>query len=294
MGLRSYSKGQRWYSPVSILGICVIACLYLLLRSQYIIQSAFKLPSHPSKIDGITVPVVLTLHFNTRFDSTAILHNCLAAKSINVRMIVHTEYMSAKYCGVCACLKFEEKNCPSPEKGKRRPSLCEKMNWMANAIQKYREFIFLDADLIVMYPREFFRGMASRAIMTDFLATYAHGLAAHPSKYLNDFNSGMMFIRHIPSANYTDLVPTMYRSHTGNDQGVLARFIHKYYGMRWDTLSWKWHCITIIRLRNDVNPAHCLTIHDRDERKPLLKQLNRTMLTLPPSREVNAKSFSSN
>jgi len=91
-----------------------------------------------------------------------IMHNCLAAKSVNVRMIVHNQCMADKYCSVCTCEKFMKKNCPSPRKGKSSNS--EKLHWIRDAIERYREFIFLDADLIVMYPREFFYGMAARAL----------------------------------------------------------------------------------------------------------------------------------
>lgn len=113
-------------------------------------------------IEAIAMPVVLTLHYKTTWDSPLIMHNCLAAKSVNVRMIVHNQYMADKYCSVCTCEKFMKKNCPSPRKGKS--SNCEKLHWIRDAIERYREFIFLDADLIVMYPREFFYGMAARAL----------------------------------------------------------------------------------------------------------------------------------
>jgi len=70
----------------------------------------------------------------------------------------------------------------------------------------------------------------------------------------------------------------MYKYKSGSDQSMLTGFVHDYY-KHWDTLSWKWHCRAIIRLKNDVPPKQCLTIHDRGEDDILLKYLNRTMLT---------------
>jgi len=276
-----------FYTP--ILALPFLICFFLLQQHHHLIRDLLKkspvsssipappISSIPSNVDGLTIPIVLALHYKSRYDAKLVLHNCLAAKSVNVRMVVYTEFMSDKYCDVCACVKFAKTNCPRPRPGK--PNHCEKMHWMSEAIEEYRELIFLDSDLIIMHPREFFYGMASRALSTDFLATYAETTAAKPSKYLVDFNSGMMFIRHIATANYTDLVPRMYRYHTGMDQYILTLFIHENYGMRWDTLSWKWHCRSIIRLQNDVNPAHCITIHDRGEYRVLLKLLNRTLLS---------------
>jgi len=290
MEVRAHSSRRTW-SYASILGMSFLACLWIWRNHKHILLDLFDLrikispvpisipPKSPTPSDanGLKTPTVVTLHYKTWYDSPIILHNCLAAKSVNVRMIVHTEYMSDEYCDVCKCVKFAQTNCPSPLEG--TPNHCEKMYWLSEAIEEYRELIFLDADLLVMKPKEFFYGMASKALTTDFLATYAEELAAKPSKYLFDFNSGMMFIRHKPTANYTDLVPRMYKFHTGMDQYILTLFIHENYGSRWDTLSWKWHCRGIIRLQNDVNPAHCLTIHDRDEYQVLLKLLNRTLLT---------------
>jgi len=231
-----------------------------------------------SKINNIPVPIVLTLHFKSLNDSPAILHNCMAAKSVNIPMIVHTEYMTADYCGVCECKEFIPTNCPPPTtEGKNH---CEKMYWTIDALEMYGEFIFLDADLLVIQPKELFYGMASRALSTDFLATYAHKPAFnHPHKYFTPFNSGMMFIRHIPTANYTDLVPRMYRLNRNSHQTILSLFIFEFYGNRWDSLSWKWHCRFLMSLGHDIDPSHCLTIHDRDEYKYLLKQINVTLST---------------
>jgi len=261
------------YDSTNVFGSSVVHSKVLSSVSSNSFKINSSITSSNSKINDIVVPVVLTLHFKSMNDSQAILHNCMASKSVNVRMIVHTEFMTANYCGVCECVEFTPTNCPPPTtKGKNH---CEKIYWTRDVLEMYREFIFLDADLLLMHPKKFFYGIASRALSTDFLATYAHVPAVnHPHIYLTPFNSGMMFIRHIPTANYTDLVPRMYRLKRNSHQAILSSFIFEFYGNRWDTLSWKWHCRFLMRSGHDIDPAHCLTIHDRDEYEYLLNQLN--------------------
>jgi len=158
-----------------------------------------------------------------------VLHNCIQAKSVGVQMVVYTEDLASKYCSSCTCILFEPVNCKPPDARPNSRNHCEKLSFMARMIPKYREFIYLDADLLVMHPEKLFRGLASRALTTDFLATYAEGASKEPAKYKNYFNSGMMFIRYIPELNYSELLPRMYEAKSGFDQSILSGFIHDYY-----------------------------------------------------------------
>ena len=99
-------------------------------------------------------------------------------------------------------------------------------------------------------------------------------------KYHAHFNSGLMFIRRLEGIDYEGMKKMLYELAPDRDQGIVSLFVQREY-QNWDVLSWKWHCRFLGKLKQDVPPEHCYTIHDRSEVLGLLKQLNRTRLTVP-------------
>lgn len=224
------------------------------------------------------LPTVITLHFKTPWDAPYVEHNCIQATRAGARIVIYTDNIKYRYCQSCQCEKFEPTQCKPPNPRPNSMNNCEKLTLIAALVPRLRAFVYLDADLIVT-RRSFFKRLAIRSFAHDFLATPGHMSYTKVHNYRVDVNSGLFFIRYVPSANYSDLVPLMYRMRNGNDQSVISKFVHKHYE-NWDSLSWKWHCRSMLRFNWDIPLSDCYTIHDRNERKSLLKTLNYTLSTL--------------
>ncbi len=248
-------------------------CLFVLLVLSF--YSAGSIHSRHSTT-RIPIPLVVTLHYKTWYDEPFVTHNCIMAHRARAHMVVYTEKMTSKYCSVCECRLFIPEKCPPPNKKPGATNHCEKLFFVSRMVPKLGEFIYIDADAVVMHE-EFFRMFAARAQVHDFLATYAEGSLKEKPKYINYFNSGLMFIRYVKGANYSEMIPKMYKFRSGFDQSFLSGWIRENYE-RWDTLSFSWMCRRILAFDYDIPPERCLTIHDRGELKRHLRTLNRTLL----------------
>lgn len=229
----------------------------------------------------VSLPRVVTLHFQSTWDVSTVTHNCAQATRAGASMVVYTQNVSSVYCntGLCRCAALVPIKCKPPNRTAGAVNHCEKLAFLAGIIPELKEVIYLDPDVVVMTP-DFFHMLAVRGTAHDFLASYAHEAYGARPKYYNFFNSGVLFVRHVRAANYSDLLPRMYKYETGYDQSILTGWVFDTY-VNWDVLSWKWHCRGLLRFGQDTPPAACLTIHDRSEAPTLLATLNYSLLTAP-------------
>lgn len=242
-----------------------------------------KLPKCPSRTKTIKqphfTPNIVSMHYNNPWDRYGIEHNCILARDSGFTMNVFTENLEYDYCKVCKCYPLNLMNCKPPDPLEGAPNFCEKMNFISESLERFKEVVFLDADLVVLDPN-FYKYLAARAYVHDFLAPYAEGSYNESFKYRNTFNGGLMFIRTIPGANHSDLLPMMYRFNSGCDQYMVSAYIHKYY-RNWDSLSWKWHCRGLKQYKMDIPIEDCITLHQRGpEGWELLEKLNYTLKTI--------------
>eukprot|EP00737_Agarophyton_chilense_P002733 gb/GEZJ01003138.1/.p1 GENE.gb/GEZJ01003138.1/~~gb/GEZJ01003138.1/.p1 ORF type:complete len:281 (-),score=16.32 gb/GEZJ01003138.1/:701-1543(-) len=223
---------------------------------------------------------VVTLIYGQESDHVNIAHNCRIISTTRHKYFIHTDDLSQPYCTVCTCVRYNLFRCPCPtgSDGCKVKNPCEKVEFLIQSVNTYGSFLFLDNDLLIM-KREFLDHMLQRSRAHDFLASYAHQ-TVNSSKYLRNFNSGLMFIRRLPNVDYNLLRASLYFHKLEQDQGVVSDFFQKIY-VNWDSLSWKWHCRSLKRTNQDVPVEECYTIHDRSEVVDLLKELNRTRLSIP-------------
>lgn len=172
------------------------------------------------------------------------------------------------------CVLFVPSNCRAPSRNK---NLCEKLQFIVNAVPRLRTFFFVDANLIVVRTA-FFRALQLRAHAHDWLAAYTHRGRRKGWRYRNRFNSGLFFIRALPGVDYKELMPKMYAWDTGSDQSVLSEFVFQYY-RNWDSLSVRFNCRGVLRFKDDVPLEDCLGFHDRFETPAMRKKLNLTLLS---------------
>ena len=268
--------------PIIRQSLCCLFVLTLvfLFRSTKFVQfgvlESASITTNNNSTSRIPIPRVLTLHYKTWYDERYVEHNCVMASRAGAQMMVYTEKMNSKYCEVCECRRFVPANCPPPNSKPGATNHCEKLIFFARMIPKLDEFIYLDADTVVM-DRRFFRMFAARAQVHDFLATYAEGSLKERPRYVNYFNSGMLFIRNLQGANYSAMVSRMYKFHSGFDQSILSGWVHENYD-NWDTLPFSWMCRRTLAFDYDIPAEKCLTIHDRAELKIHLRTLNKTLL----------------
>lgn len=232
--------------------------------------------SAPAPAPKLQIPTALTLHFRSPWDRVYVLHNCVQARRASARMLVVTENLDETYCRVCECELFRPIGCLPPNRTAGAVNHCEKLNFMARTVPAHGELIYLDSDVVVMTPT-FFSRLAVRSKAANFLATYGHDEYRAPRHY-GYFNSGVLFIRAVENANFSELMPRMYKHATGYDQSILTNWVYDYYGTEWDTLSWKWHCRNLGLLRIDTPPDECITIHDRKEAPDILARLKYSLL----------------
>lgn len=147
---------------------------------------------------------------------------------------------------------------------------CEKTFFLIEVLPKLGELVFLDSDLMIIKPammdRLYFRSRAH-----DFLASHAQKLLG--SSYFCEMNSGLFFMRWLPNLNYSEMGDIIREKKAIGDQIVLTTFVHRRYE-NWDTLSVRWHCRYLKRWGFDVPQEACYTIHDRHERREMLKSMN--------------------
>lgn len=208
-----------------------------------------------------------------------ILNNCLLVKNAGHTMRIYTDDLKQEHCNHCDCRRFESYNCRCPmENCTGHRNICEKNHLYSDLLTTEREFVFLDHDLTIVKPEPFFRELYARSRTVDFLATRAHGSYKLnvPSRYREDFNSGLVFIRAIPGVDPMILRDILYeKERTLYDQHVLSQYIHRHYGNRWDELSIKWHCRLLNEIFTDMPLEDCYTIHDFK----LVRALNYTLVT---------------
>lgn len=250
-------------------------CLFVVSLILLFNSTSYPLPTITNRI---AIPPVITLHYKTWYDEPFVTHNCIMARRAGAHMAIYTENLTSKYCSVCECRLFVPTNCPPPNKKPGATNHCEKLIFVSRMVPQLGQFIYIDADAVVMH-KEFFRMFAARSQVHDFLATYAEGSLKEKPKYINFFNSGLMFIRYVNGANYSAMVPRMYKFHSGFDQSVLSGWVRENYD-RWDTLPFSWMCRRILAFDYDIPVEKCLTIHDRGELKTHLRALNKTLLTI--------------
>ena len=226
------------------------------------------LDSHDQELH-MRLPPIFTLHFAQDSDAYGVEHNCVLAAEASASMAVITDNPKYGYCAVCRCIPFNPTHCPAPT---RYGNNCEKLALVQRLLGEVGEFVYLDSDLVVMKPR-FFRMLAPRTGAHDFVAPLAEGAYLQRARHRNFFNSGLMFIRALPAANHSDLVPRMYRLATGSDQSIITYHVRDYYD-NYDNLSLQWHCRRILRYNIDIHPKYCITVHDRNEIWTILKMLN--------------------
>jgi hypothetical protein len=231
------------------------------------------------------------------------LHNCLLTKQYDpsakdFQFIVITDDLSMKVCQHCHCRLFVPYNCSCPLADcSNRRNVCEKNHLFADLLQQKGEYIFVDFDLVLLYPTVL-QELRLRSQTSDFVATRAHGSFTKKPKYRQDFNSGLVYIRHVPEANPALLKQYLY-DHVANpqyDQAILSYFVHHHYH-RWDELSIKWHCrmlkeppqqidaMTSKQIQEeqdkgsygDMSIQDCQTLHPPKDW--MLQMLNYTLLT---------------
>lgn len=208
-----------------------------------------------------------------------ILHNCMMINQSkgNNKFIIYTDRPDdSEFCKYCQCEKFELYNCKCPVANcTGTKNACEKNHFFSDMMVKYPEFVFVDFDLAIM-KQSFFEALYVRTRQHDFLAARDQG----PLMMLNynkTFNSGLVFIRRIPSADPMLLREYLYTKNTLNyDQNTLSTFVHLHY-TNWDELSSKWHCRRLLDTHPDIPLTHCYTLHPPMEIH--LKRLNFTFLT---------------
>jgi hypothetical protein len=233
-----------------------------------------------------------------------VMHNCLLTKhhdpsSQDFQFIIITDDLSMNVCQHCECRLFVPYNCSCPiDDCSDRRNVCEKNHLFSDLLQQQDEFVFVDFDLVMLYPTVL-QELRARSQTTDFLATRAHGSFNKKPKYREDFNSGLVYIRHVPEAD-----PALLRQYTYTkvanahyDQAILSYFVHQHYH-RWDELSIKWHCRllrepkrknaltkkktttrqedTYNGIYGDMNIHDCQTLHP--PRDSMLELLNYTLL----------------
>lgn len=262
--------------PTGALIVLLLACaiFYILessVLSEYVQTARWTKETQPGSL------TVTTFIFGVPWDTKNVVHNCRMISATRHRFLIFTDNMSAPYCRLCSCRPFVPINCPNPKPGTR--SHCEKAAHTVRMVREYGEFVHLDSDLIIVKP--FFLDRlywVSRA--HDFLANYDQTGYGKAVKYYNHVNGGFFFMRYVRGANYSDMLPRMYRYKTGNDQGILSGFVFDFY-KRWDTLSWKWHCRNVLMMQQDTPVSECYSIHDRREQRQLRAMINYTLLTIP-------------
>lgn len=277
--------------------LLLLLLLPLLIAPFFYLRPVSTLTHQSSASPATSTPplTVLTLLFNqndsVRDDTPTIEHNCLFIKPTPHRFLIYTENLDHGFCSVCTCILFKRRNCPclevgdDPCWGKR---LCEKLYFIVDAINEHHEFLFLDADLMILKP-SFLTHIAIRSQAHDFLASYGHAGIDEPRKYYRDFNTGLFFIRYLQGVRYERMIDEMMKHKVGHDQGVVSGFVQETYE-NWDVLSWKWHCRALEKRDIRVPPRDCYTLHDRSEREKILKELNLPMLSIGSGR-VNASTW---
>lgn len=223
---------------------------------------------------------VATLIYDQSDDHKNIAHNCRIIAATRHRFIIFTDDVSQSYCSLCDCRRFVKQNCPCPAQGPHACTLknpCEKLAFVVSAVRQFREVLILDDDLLIM-KHTFLDHLAARAQAHDFLATYGHDTITSV-RYLRNFNSGLMFMRWLPTINYDEMTEALYRNQGARDQSTISWFVQKRYS-NWDVLSWKWHCRMLLK-KQDIPPSECYTLHDRNEVSQVLKVLNATRLSIP-------------
>lgn len=225
----------------------------------------------------------ITLTYQQAKEDGNIEHNCHkimdSAEAMHNRFIIYTDNVNASYCKACECRRFRPFQCPCAagdgQCAHRNP--CEKLLFIVEMARTFQEFVLMDNDLIIMRD-ELFTHLYARSRTHDFLASYGHDMSVRPT-YNRDFNSGLFFMRRLPGLDYGIMARAMYGKKARKDQSIVSWFVQKHY-RNWDTLSYKWHCRSVIKGMQGIPPQHCYTIHDRAEVQQMLNQLNASRLKL--------------
>lgn len=255
--------------------------LFLALLAPFLLLTPLYADMPGAAMKGGTPPLtVVTLSYGHAWEDKNIEHNCAMISKSRHRYVIFTDNTSAAYCGVCECKMFVKKDCPCPEGLGRceKKNPCEKLLFFTEAIKDFREMVLLDDDLLILKDY-FLDRLAKRAQAHDFLASYGHAGSVRNGSYLQDFNSGLLFIRWLPRLDYSRMERRLYDTESKRDQSIISWFVHSYYA-NWDILSWKWHCRLLHRLEQDMPPEVCYTLHDQREMKEILSEMNFTRLSV--------------
>lgn len=218
----------------------------------------------------------VTLSFNhTRGDDHDIIdHNCAVIHSHGLQLHIFTDNLTQPACSSsstsCTCHRFQEPVCSCPYSLLNERCFCTKLLFLrdilVNPLPTFDEFVFIDADLIIVKPELFIPALLARTKHFDFLSPYAYQELSN-WRYTNQFNSGLFFIRRNKSVDYNGLIDEWKRLGSSNDQIVLSSFVRKNV-RNWDTLSLKWHCRHLNRREHNIPISDCYTHHS----KRLLRQ----------------------
>lgn len=259
---------------IALLVLLSVPTIYLIQRAR---QTALSIHvSHP-----VAALTVTTLIFGPQTeDHVNIAHNCRVISPTQHDFIVYTQNTSLPYCAVCKCIQFVPRKCKCPLRSCGLKHFCEKIYLLVDLIRTYEEFVFIDNDLLILRD-DFLPHLATRALAHDFLATYRHaGMNERRHKFMDSFNSGLFFIRRKQGLQYENMIDLMYEGELNNDQPFLSAFVQKHYA-NWDTLSWRWHCRYLERMKQDIPVEYCYTVHGRTHLDDALRKLNRTRLSIP-------------
>lgn len=230
-----------------------------------------------SSTNGLTV---ITLTYNQTSEDININHNCRMIANSPHHYLIYTDNLNSSYCSLCQCRLYSPARCHCPSHQQdacKRRNPCEKLWFIIDTIAHFKQFVFLDNDLVIL-RREFLDHLQARSRVHDFLATYGH-LQVKSTEYRRNFNSGLLFIRRKDHLNYSLMKKMMYDMTSMSDQGVISAFVQQNYN-NWDTLSYKWHCRLLSRSGQDIPPSHCYTIHDRRDVEIVLDGLNITRMKI--------------
>lgn len=275
-----------------LVSIAVLLALLLALLTPFslphiIPKSLLDLPSLSRNETTVLQPfTIITLAFGAAAEGTAsaaLLNNCEHATRAGFVYEIHTENITREFCNQCKCVQFRLRHCPCPNPAMLACNHCEKLFFLIDQLVRLGEFLFLDSDLVIV-KSSFLTRLYPRTRVHDALASVGH-INPKATKYYSNFNSGLLFLRRLPGLDYSEMGTVMYQEQKNQDQGIVTRFVHKYY-TNWDYLSLKWHCRFLTRVGYDIPPTECYTVHDQKEGSKILKTINYTMLRPTSKRPI--------
>lgn len=279
---------------LTVLALVILATFYHFPRRASTLSalsalSSISAPSAPATPDaagggrgaagveegGGRVPYV-TLLFNQTEAQPLVDHNCALLSRAGYGFTIFTDDLSQPACTVCSCVLYAPVQCDCPHPTLGQCELCKKLQFVVDVISNHTEFIFIDADFLILRP-VFMPALQARTLHFDFLASYGFHPPAN-MHFTSSFNSGLFFMRRLPALDYGQMIPMLSRLGSNNDQNIISAFVRKHYA-RWDTLSLRFHCRFLDRPENNIGVHACLAFHSKKlSRAAYLAKANYTLL----------------